>query len=207
MCWLRRSGAPSPTGGLGRHGPGPGGVFVISAIVLFAVFFALGQYWQSQIRSLMEITEYSVPLAIASPLIAAVFFALLILVGRGLRGLYRWTVRRLDRLIGRRAATALGWILVVVLTFLVITGVLLDGLVSAADKAFSVRDTMTEEGVNQPASSLRSGGPGSVVPWDSLGRQGRKFTGKGPTAVGHRGHRPRSRDGAHSGIRRPEHGR
>jgi uncharacterized membrane protein len=91
-------------------------------------------------------------------------------------------VRKLDRLIGRRAATALGWILVVVVTFLVITGVLLDGLVSAADKAFSVRDTMTEEGVNQPASSLRSGGPGSVVPWDSLGRQGRKFTGKGPTA-------------------------
>ena len=131
----------------------------------------------------MEITEYSVPLAIASPLIAGVFFALLILVGRGLRGLYRWTVRKLDRLIGRRAATALGWILVVVLTFLVITGVLLDGLVSAADKTFSVRDTMTEEGVNQPASSLRSGGPGSVVPWDSLGRQGRKFTGKGPTAA------------------------
>ena len=162
--------------------PGSWRVFAISAIVLFAVFFALGQYWQSQIRSLMEITEYSVPLAIASPLIAAVFFALLILVGRGLRGLYRWTVRKLDRLIGRRAATALGWILVVVLTFLVITGVLLDGLVSAADKAFSVRDTMTEEGVNQPASSLRSGGPGSVVPWDSLGRQGRKFTGKGPTA-------------------------
>ena len=162
--------------------PGSWRVFAISAIVLFAVFFALGQYWQSQIRSLMEITEYSVPLAIASPLIAAVFFALLILVGRGLRGLYRWTVRKLDRLIGRRAATALGWILVVVVTFLVITGVLLDGLVSAADKAFSVRDTMTEEGVNQPASSLRSGGPGSVVPWDSLGRQGRKFTGKGPTA-------------------------
>jgi len=97
--------------------PGSWRVFGISAIVLFAVFFALGQYWQSQIRSLMEITEYSVPLAIASPLIAAVFFALLILVGRGLRGLYRWTVRKLDRLIGRRAATALGWILVVVLTF------------------------------------------------------------------------------------------
>ena len=184
--------------------PGSWRVFGISAIVLFAVFFALGQYWQSQIRSLMEITEYSVPLAIASPLIAAVFFALLILVGRGLRGLYRWTVRKLDRLIGRRAATALGWILVVVLTFLVITGVLLDGLVSAADKAFSVRDTMTEEGVNQPASSLRSGGPGSVVPWDSLGRQGRNFTGNGPTASADRDASTTFPRGADPGVRRPE---
>ncbi|HEU5000735.1 MAG TPA: alpha/beta-hydrolase family protein [Lapillicoccus sp.] len=158
-------------------------LFVIIGLVLFAVSFALGQYWQSQIRALMEITDYNVPLAIASPLIAAVLFALLILVGRGLRGLYRWTVRQLDRWIGRRAATALGWILVVALTVLVVTGVLLDGLVSVADKAFSIRDTMTEEGVEQPTSALRSGGPGSVVPWESLGRQGRKFTGKGPTAA------------------------
>jgi uncharacterized membrane protein len=158
-------------------------VFLISAVVLFGLSFAFSQYWQSQIRGLMDITDYNVPLAVASPLIAAVFFGLLLLVGRGLRGVYRWTVRQLDRGIGRRAATALGWILVVALTFLVITGVLLDGLVSVADKAFSVRDTMTEDGVNQPSSTLRSGGPGSVVSWDSLGRQGRKFTGKGPTAL------------------------
>ena len=156
--------------------------FLITALVLFGIAFAFGQYWQSQIRALMDITDYNVPLAVVSPLIAAVFFGLLILVGRGLRGLYRWTARQLARRIGSRAATALGWILVVALTFLVVTGVLLDGLVSAADKAFSVRDTMTEEGVNQPNSALRSGGPGSLVSWDSLGRQGRKFTGKGPTA-------------------------
>ncbi len=168
----------------GPRPPRPTGwrTFVISALVLFGIAFALGQYWQSQIRALMDITDYNVPLAVVSPLIAAVFFGLLLLVGRGLRGLYRWTARQLDRRIGSRAATALGWILVVALTFLVVTGVLLDGLVSAADKAFSVRDTMTEEGVNQPSSALRSGGPGSLVSWDSLGRQGRKFTGKGPTA-------------------------
>ena len=96
----RRSGAPSPTGGLGRHGPGPGASSSSARSSSSRSSFALGQYWQSQIRALMEVTEYSVPLAVASPLIAAVFFALLILVGRGLRGLYRWTVRLLDRLIG-----------------------------------------------------------------------------------------------------------
>jgi len=36
--------------------------------------------------------------------------------------------------------------------------------------------------VQQPATSLRSGGPGSLIPWDTLGWQGRNFTGKGPTA-------------------------
>lgn len=83
-------------------------VFVISAVVLFGISFALGLYWQSQIRSLMGVTEYSVPLAIAAPLTAAIVFCLLILLGRGLRGLYRWTANHLNRWIGRRAATALG---------------------------------------------------------------------------------------------------
>ncbi|HEX5523187.1 MAG TPA: alpha/beta-hydrolase family protein [Pedococcus sp.] len=161
--------------------PGAWRVFAISAVVLFGVSFALGQYWQSQIRSLMGVTEYSVLLAIAAPLTAAIVFCLLVLVGRGLRGLYRWTANHLNRWIGRRAATALGWILVVAVTVLVVNGVLLDGLVSAADQAFSVRDTTTEEGAKQPTTSLRSGGPDSLVPWDSLGRQGRQFTGTGPT--------------------------
>src|SRR6185369_2578751 len=32
-------------------------------------------------------------------------------------------------------------------------------------------------------TDLRSGGPGSLVPWDSLGREGRKFTGTGPSGA------------------------
>ena len=31
------------------------------------------------------------------------------------------------------------------------------------------------------ASGVRSGGPDSLVPWDSLGQQGRDFTGLSPT--------------------------
>ena len=48
------------------------------------------------------------------------------------------------------------------------SGVLLYGLVAAADKAFSVRNSTTEDGVVQPAGPERSGGPGSLVPWAKL---------------------------------------
>src|SRR5215468_5356384 len=47
--------------------------------------------------------------------------------------------------------------------------------------AYGTRDTTTAEGVHQPTTSLRSGGPGSLIPWDSLGYQGRNFIGKGPS--------------------------
>jgi uncharacterized membrane protein len=154
---------------------------VISAAVLFAASFGLGQYWQYEIRKLMGVTEYNIPLAVASPFIAALVFCLFLLIGRGLRGLYRWAAKVLGRWIGPRAARGVGWVLVVGLTYLVVSGLLLQGFVNVMNSAYSVRDTKTAEGVHQPTTSLRSGGPGSLIPWDTLGWQGRNFIGKGPT--------------------------
>jgi uncharacterized membrane protein len=88
----------------------------------------------------------------------------------------------LNRWIGRRAARAVGWIVVAGLAYLVVTGLLLQGFLNVMNSAYSVRDTKTAEGVHQPATGLRSGGPGSVIPWDTLGWQGRNFIGKGPSA-------------------------
>ena len=156
-------------------------VFFITAAVLVVGSFGLGQYWQSEIRKLMGVTEYSIPLVIASPFVAAAAFCLLLLIGRGLRGLYHWAATLLDRWIGRRAARGVGWVLVVGLTYLIVSGLLLEGFVNLMNSAYSLRDTMTAEGIHQPTTSLRSGGPGSVIPWDSLGWQGRNFIGKGPS--------------------------
>jgi uncharacterized membrane protein len=155
--------------------------FIISAVVLFAVAFGLGQYWQYEIRKLMGVTEYNIPLAVASPVIAALVFCLFLAIGRGLRGLYHWIVQLLHRWIGMRAARGVGWILVVGLTYLLISGVLLQGFVDLMNAAYGTRDTKTAEGIHQPTTSLRSGGPGSLVPWDTLGWQGRNFIGKGPS--------------------------
>ena len=46
-------------------------VFFISAAVLVVVSFGLGQYWQYEIRKLMGVTDYSIPLVVASPFVAA----------------------------------------------------------------------------------------------------------------------------------------
>ena len=156
-------------------------VLLISTAVLVVVSFGLGQYWQYEIRKLMGVTDYSIPLVIASPFVAAAAFCLILLIGRGLRGLYRWVTQLLNRWIGRRPAHAVGWILVAGLAYLVVSGLLLQGFVNVMNSAYSLRDTMTAEGVHQPTTSLRSGGPDSLIPWDSLGWQGRNFIGKGPS--------------------------
>ncbi|GHF99844.1 alpha/beta hydrolase [Streptomyces zaomyceticus] len=157
-------------------------ILLTGTIVLFGLSFGLGQYWQHRIRMLMGVTEYDALATVACPFVAALVFWLLLLTGRGLRRLYRWTTRLLGRWIGPRATRVVGWLLVTGLAWSVFTGLLLEGLVNAANETFSLRDTHTPEGVHQPTSPLRSGGPGSVVPWDSLGREGRAFTGSGPSA-------------------------
>ena len=150
-------------------------VFFISAAVLVVVSFGLGQYWQYQIRKLMGVTDYSIPLVIASPFVAAAVFCLLLLIGRGLRGLYRWVARLLNRWIGRRAARATGWILVAGLAYLVVTGLLLQGFVNVMNSAYSVRDTKTAEGMHQPTTGLRSGGP-------ARSSRGTRWAGRGATS-------------------------
>jgi uncharacterized membrane protein len=155
--------------------------FLIAGAVLYVISFGLGQYWQYEIRKLMGVTEYNIPLVIASPFIAALVFCLFLLIGRGLRGLYRWLAKLLNRWIGRRAARGVGWIVVVGLTYLVVSGLLLQGFVNLMNAAYGTRDTKTAEGVHQPTTSLRSGGPGSLIAWDTLGWQGRNFIGKGPS--------------------------
>ena len=156
-------------------------IFYVSAAVLTVVMFGLGQYWQYLIRGLMGVTEYNIALVVASPFIAALVFCLLLLIGRGLRGLYHWVEHLLQRWTSERAARAVGWLLVVGLTYAVVTGVLFQGFIDAMNSAYSLRDTKTAEGVHQPTTGLRSGGPGSLIPWDTLGWQGRNFIGKGPS--------------------------
>jgi uncharacterized membrane protein len=162
--------------------PGAWRVFAIAATAALLLALGLGQWQQAQLRDLMGAPPPNPLLLPLLPLVAAGIFTGLVAVSRALRGAYHRVARRLHRWMGPRAANALGWVAVVVGTWLVVSGLLLNGLASLADRSFSVRNTATADGVTQPTSTLRSGGPGSLVSWDSLGRQGRTITGTGPSA-------------------------
>jgi uncharacterized membrane protein len=152
------------------------------AVVGYVAATAFGRYWQARIRDLMDAPPDSALSLLVVPAVAAVVFVLLVAASRGLWRFYRWIAYRLDRWIGERAARAVGWTAVVVGSALLVSGVILNELVAAADKAFALRNGITQEGVVEPTSSARSGGPGSLVAWETLGREGRSFVGRGPTA-------------------------
>jgi uncharacterized membrane protein len=163
--------------------PGAWRLFAISAGVLLVVAIVLGQWWQAQLRDLMGAPAPNLLLLVLLPLVAVALFTALVALSRSLRGVYLRVAVRLRQWMGPRAARALGWVVVVAGTWLVASGLLLNGLAGLADRGFSVRNGATAEGVEQPTSPLRSGGPESLVSWESLGRQGRTITGSGPTAA------------------------
>src|SRR5919107_5408106 len=156
-------------------------IFAVAAAACLVAAMALGRYWQGRIRALLEMPPDGLASLVVTPVVAALVVVILIAVGRALRRVYRWTATLLERWIGPRAARATGWTAVAAGTALLISGVLLDGLVTAADAAFSVRNGTTEAGVVQMAATERSGSPESLVPWTSLGQQGRTFAGTGPS--------------------------
>lgn len=158
-------------------------VFAVAGAVVFLASVAVGQHWQSEQRQLMGVDRPNPLFLLALPVVAAVFFVALVGAGHGLRVAYLFLARQLSRWIGPRAARAVGWIVVVGTTVALTTGVLADALVSLANDTFSVRNTITPDGVVRPTVTTRSGGPGSLVAWDTLGREGRVFAGGGSSAA------------------------
>lgn len=99
---------------------------------------------------------------------------LVLVLGRGTRALSRVVARRLRPRIGRTWATVAGVAVPVMLTL----AVLFSGYL--ATQAVFGRIDRSGAGVAAPASALRSGGPGSLVGYDSLGAEGQTFVTGGP---------------------------
>jgi uncharacterized membrane protein len=157
-------------------------VFTVSAAVTGTVAIVVGEHWQRQLRDLVGLPGVSPVRLLLVPVLAGLVFYLLLGAARGLRSAYRRLAARLARRMGARAARAIGLLVVGGLTFLVATGVVWDGAVRFADNSYALVDGGTPGNVEQPSTGLRSGGPGSLLEWGDLGREGRAFVGRGPSA-------------------------
>jgi uncharacterized membrane protein len=154
---------------------------VAAAVALIPLFGVLGAEWQHDIRQLTEASQPSEASYILVVLVSILIAAAIIAVARALWSLVRLVARLLGRFIPPRAATAAALLIVVLILGFLATGVLPHAFTSAANSVFGGADNGTAPGIAEPVSALRSGSPESLVPWDTLGRQGRTFVDTGPT--------------------------
>jgi uncharacterized membrane protein len=149
--------------------------------VLIVVFLWLGTRWQRALRLRLGMEpqqEYDVLRTVGIGLLT---FGALLLVARLLRLATHVIARLFVRVVPESAAYCAGFVVVTVLSYGAFDGLLVDNLYTTADRSAAITDSGTGSGVVRPGTPLRSGAPGSLMTWNSLGRQGRNFVSKAPT--------------------------
>jgi uncharacterized membrane protein len=143
-------------------------VMLVASVGLAAA--ALG--WQNDVRRLVEMPP-------ADGIGITLFFvgaiptaALSILIGRGIRSLYRILTARVGRAVAGISTVVLVGIGVFLLGVVVVT---------AIDGVYEARNSGPADDVSEPTSTFRSAGLESAIDWDDLGRHGTAFVGGGPT--------------------------
>lgn len=172
----------------GREGPWSGSrpawrILGIAAVVLLGFYLWSGKQAQDDLYALMGMEQPSGSWYLVVLVVAAVVFVLLIAVSRGVRRMARGLTVWMSHAMPARTARALAILLAIVVVWLVISGVLLNGILTVTEAAYKTKNDTTTEGVVQPTSMTVSGGPGSLIPWDTLGNQGRDFVVDGSSTA------------------------
>jgi uncharacterized membrane protein len=137
--------------------------------------------WQDRVRDLMGITHLkwiNYPQATALSLL--VLFAV-VEVGQLIRRLFRFLDLRLDRFAPPRVSAVVVVFLLVALTIALLNGVVVKFAMRTLNNTFETVNNEESPTTPPPTTMLRSGGPGSLVSWASLGHQGRIFVDGCPT--------------------------
>lgn len=154
-------------------------VTLAAAIVLSAVFLWQSVGWQNSIRELwnMELLDSSAPLRLAAT--ASATFLVLFLVGR----LFRLATDRLsawlDRYVPRRVSNVIGVTIAAAVFWSLAQGVVLRLALDAADASFQSADSLIEADTQQPENPAMTGSAASLLSWEGLGRQGRRYVTAG----------------------------
>ena len=145
--------------------------------VLMAIWFHV---WQDDVRNLMGVAHlkwYDYPLTAILSLIA---LFTVVEIGQAIRLLVRFLVGQLDRIVPFRLSATIVVVLLVVLTITVLNGVVIKFAMRTMNNTFASVNNEMNPDTTQPTTPLRSGGPQSLVSWESLGHQGRIFIKGGP---------------------------
>lgn len=160
-------------------------VYVPTALVL-------GAHWQEQVRAVVGVESEGRPYYGLVVLIATVLAATLRELARLARAAARGIGRFGTRFVPARIARAGGAVAVAVLTVMIVNGALYNAFLTATNAGAAAVDRGDHDHTVRPVAAERSGSPGTPVPWESLGREGRSFVGGGPTVadLGRFGGRP-----------------
>ncbi|MGH7158339.1 MAG: alpha/beta hydrolase [Candidatus Saccharimonadales bacterium] len=154
-------------------------LFVVSAAAI--AYGVQATAWQNEVRALIGETEFAGQHVLAIILVAFVTAAAVIFLARQVHRLIYILSEFIERWLPRQVSFAIGTVIVALILVWFYNGVLLKTFIAVSNNIYRSTNQSTASGVTRPASAFRSGGDGSLVSWESLGRKGRNFIAGGPS--------------------------
>lgn len=179
LAWLGAlpQGAPAILRGGGR------GLTLALAGAIAAGFLWRGAEWQESIRRAWGLPAAEATGSLRVAAIAAAVFLLLLAAGRVFAAFAARSQRHSQRILPPRLALATGLAIAAAVFYAVIDGIAFRAALRMIDNGARLADAIIPADLAPPASPLVSGGPGSRLDWQDLGRWGRSFVSSGPSAA------------------------
>jgi uncharacterized membrane protein len=152
-------------------------------LVLVVSFLWQAGRWQNSVRLLMGMEELAAFRVLVIGVVALLVFVLAWVVGKLFAMLYRFLVRKLARVVPDHVSNVVGLLLAFWLFWAVVDGVLVTFFLTSADRSYQQLDALIEPELPAPTEAMAAGGPESLLEWDTMGRQGRRFLGQVPEAA------------------------
>ena len=156
------------------------GIAAVACSVAAAATLWWSTGWQNRLRDLMGMPaiDSAGPFTIAA--MAIVVFLVVVLVCRLFGLIARRLSLRLARHVPGPTAALLALFVTSVLFWNIGNGVLVQGAMRVLDGTYRELDGLFDEANARPTDPLKTGGPGSLLSWSDLGRQGRTMVAAGP---------------------------
>jgi uncharacterized membrane protein len=164
----------------------PARIMRLAASIALAAFTAYSLWyaenWQDSVRAFLGLEPLHSSYAAIVVLIAVPLALLLRELGRLLALLVGTISRLLDRVLPRRVSFALSLVLAAVLLFNATRGTVGAWALQAMDATFLEIDQLIDDDLVPPTDPAATGIAQSLISWEQLGRQGRRFIATGPTS-------------------------
>jgi len=160
-----------PEGGSRARWPTVAALTIAAACILFGL--ANSGRWQNGVRAVMDLAPVEDTSVLVVALVAFAVTATLIALGRLFRLAWIFFANLMLVVLPVRAALLAGLIAASALFWSMGSGVLGGAILDGLETAYANLDTLIPPDQDPPQSALKSGSPASLVPWSTLGAQGR----------------------------------
>lgn len=154
---------------------------------IFCILLALGflwqaATWQNTVRGLMGLEDAPGVRPLTIALVSALVFLVLLSIARLFRHLFYFLSGKLERRAPRRLSMLLGLLAAVALFWAGFNDVILTAALKRVDRIYQQLDTRIAPDMAEPTDPMIPGSAASLVRWQDMGHQGRRYLVLGPKA-------------------------